>query len=319
MMVTHEMRLDLLWWVSHIALQTRQIFRKGTELDLYTDASNLGWGGHLNQQKVNGRWSLSESALHINAKELKAISLVVRSFASLLNGRHVWVFCDNTTAVTYVNEMGGTRSSLCNDICRDLWRTFNDSHEWKLNEELFRALSEVFGVPSIVLFASRLNAQVTCFCSWKPDPDAEHFDAFSICWYQFELLYLFPPFALIPRCLQKIRAESAKGWMVLPLWPSQPWMGTLLTLLVKEPRLIPRGAHVLRHPLTEEEHPILRHTRLMACLLSGNVCETVAFLRQVRTSSLPPGDLRLRGSTSHILTGGYSFVVAGTSIPLLPL
>ncbi|XP_071532017.1 uncharacterized protein [Panulirus ornatus] len=72
----------------------------------------------------------------------------------------------------------------------------------------------------------------------------------------------------------EIRAESAQGWMVLPLWPSQPEMGTLLTLLVKEPRLIPRGAHVLRHPSTEEEHPILRHTRLMACLLSGNVCET---------------------------------------------
>ncbi|XP_071518361.1 uncharacterized protein [Panulirus ornatus] len=155
-----------------------------------------------------GKLHDSESALHINAKELKAISLVVRSFASLLKG-HVRVFCDNTTAVTYVNEMGGTRSSLCNGICRDLWewcavndiwltcshvpgkvnlmadaasRTFNDRHEWKLNEELFRALSEVFGVPSIDLFASRLNAQVTRFCSWKPDLDAEHFDAFSICW-----------------------------------------------------------------------------------------------------------------------------------------
>lgn len=346
MVVTHEMRLDLIWWTSHIALQTRQIFRKGTELDLYTDASNLGWGGHINQQSVNGRWSLSESALHINAKELKAILLVVRSFASLLKGRHVRVFCDNTTAVNYVNEMGGTRSSQCNDICRDLWewcavndiwltcshvpgkgnimadmasRTFNDRHEWKLNEDLFRTISELFGVPSIDLFASRLNAQVARFCSWKPDPDAEHFDAFSICWSQFELIYLFPPFALIARCLQKIRAESAKGWMVLPLWPSQPWMGTLLTLLVKEPRLIPRGAHILRHPSTEEEHPILRHTRLMACLLSGNDCETREFRRQLRTSSLPPGDLLLQGNTSHISTGGYSFVVAGTSIPLLPL
>lgn len=34
------------------------------------------------------------------------------------------------------------------------------------------------------------------------------------------------------------------------------------------------GVHVLCHPSTEEGHPILRHTRLMACLLSGNVCET---------------------------------------------
>ena len=30
-------------------------------------------------------------------------------------------FCDNMTAVHYVNEMGGTRSAMCNDICLELW------------------------------------------------------------------------------------------------------------------------------------------------------------------------------------------------------
>ena len=95
-------------------------------------------------------------------------------------------------------------SSKVNLLADAASRKFNDKHEWKLNEDIFKELCEHFGVPSIDRFASRLNKQVPRFCSWKPDPEAEHFDVFSICWSQFELIYAFPPFALIARCLQKI-------------------------------------------------------------------------------------------------------------------
>ncbi|MPC48284.1 hypothetical protein E2C01_042052 [Portunus trituberculatus] len=50
-------------------------------------------------------------------------------------------------------------------------------------------------------------------------------------------------------------------------------------------------ARVTIPAITEKEHPILQHTRQMASLLSGNICETETFLRQVRTSSLSPEDL----------------------------
>ena len=83
-------------------------------------------------------------------------------------------------------------------------RKFNDIHEWKLNEDIFKELCGDFVVPIIDLFASGLYKEVPCFCSWKPDLDAEHFDAFSIHWSQFEMIYAFPPFALIARCLGKI-------------------------------------------------------------------------------------------------------------------
>lgn len=344
--ITHDMKIDLLWWLNHIAVQSRNIFRESAEIDLYTDASNLGWGASLNHQQINGRWSLSETDLHINEKELKAILFALHSFASQLRGKHIKVFCDNTTAVHYVNEMGGTKSVMCNAICLKIWdlcekievwvtcshvpgrvnlladaasRKFNDRHEWKLSEAIFRELCEVFGVPNIDLFASRLNKQVPRFCSWRPDPEAEYFDAFSINWSQFELVYIFPPFALIARCLQKIRAERARGWMIVPVWPSQAWMGSLLTMLIKEPRLIPRGMNVLSQPSTAEEHPILKQTRLMACLLSGDNCENEEFLRQVRTSSWPRGGLPLQSSISRMLTGGYNFVIQGVSVPLIPL
>ena len=129
-----------------------------------------------------------------------------------------------------------------------LHQKFNDRHEWKLNEDIFRELCEIFGVPNIYLFASRLNKQVSHFCSWQPDPDAEHFDAFSISWSQFDLAYIFPSFALIARCLQKMCAEMARGWLIVPMWPSQPWMGTLLKMLINKPQLIMSRKDVLRQP-----------------------------------------------------------------------
>ncbi|KAK3890263.1 hypothetical protein Pcinc_005794 [Petrolisthes cinctipes] len=327
MAVTDVMKSDLNWWINEVANQDRKIFRKGTEIDLYTDASNIGWGGCLNGQSTNGKWSTGEKLLHINALELKAILFALKSFAHHLKGKHIRVFSDNTTAVNYVNEMGGIKSLACNDICIEIWdwivkndawvsashipgkdntladtasRQCNDRHEWKLNESMFRELCVTFGTPDIDLFASRLNKQIKRFCSWKPDPEAEHFDAFTINWAQFELIYMFPPFSLISRCLQKMRAEEARGWLVVPLWTTQPWMGTLLKMLVDEPRIIKRRKNVLRHPSTTEEHPIMRHTKLMACSLSGKTYENKAYLQRVRTSYWLHGDQERRNSIDHI-------------------
>lgn len=227
----------------------------------------------------------------------------------------IWEICEENDAWITCSHVPGKVNGLADVASRKL----NDRHEWKLDENIFKEICEIFGVPNIDLFASRLNKQVPRFCSWKPDPEAEHFDAFSICWSQFELIYISPPFALIARCLQKIRAERARGWMIVPMWPSQPWMGTLVTMLIKEPRLIRRGLNVLRQPSTSEEHPILNHTRLMACLLSGNSCDNEEFRRQVRTSSCHHGGQQRQSSTAHMSTGGYSLEIEGTSIPLIPL
>ena len=59
--------------------------------------------------------------MQINALELKAILFTLRTFAQELTCKHVKVFYDNTTAVTYVNEMGGPKSQACNDIAVRIW------------------------------------------------------------------------------------------------------------------------------------------------------------------------------------------------------
>ena len=44
---------------------------------LFTDASNKGWGAHLDQNSTKGLWSDREKRLHINVLELKAVSLAL--------------------------------------------------------------------------------------------------------------------------------------------------------------------------------------------------------------------------------------------------
>ena len=58
---------------------------------------------------------------------------------------------------------------------------------------IFRQITDIWGEPSIDLFVSRLNHQVSCYVSWKPDPGAA-----------------FPPFSLIARCVQKIQTFSGR-------------------------------------------------------------------------------------------------------------
>ena len=84
------------------------------DLHFWSDASDVGWGAHLDHQIASGLWDSQQAALSINARELLAIKLGLLQFQSSLRGRTVAVFCDNTTAVAYLRKEGGTRSPFLN-------------------------------------------------------------------------------------------------------------------------------------------------------------------------------------------------------------
>ena len=88
-----------------------------------------------------------------------------------------------------------------------------------LDEPVFRALTRNLGEVDIDLFASRLNNQLTKYVAWQPDPYAAHIDAFTIQWIHNKN-YIFPPFSLINRILQKIALEKVNALMVVPIWPN---------------------------------------------------------------------------------------------------
>ena len=69
--------------------------------------------------------------------------------------------------------------------------------EWKLNEALFRSILHHFRCsPSVDLFASRINPQLPRFFAYRPDPNAEVINAFTVNWNKVDF-YCFPPFSCI--------------------------------------------------------------------------------------------------------------------------
>ena len=111
--------------------------------------------------------------------------------------------------------------------------TFRRCTEWCLKRTLFtRACTKLNTSPSIDLFASRINCQITPYVSYRADPEAFAINAFHMSWKHY-LFYVFPPLSLITRVLQKIQEEQATGLLLVPKWPMQPWWSKLRQMLIQ--------------------------------------------------------------------------------------
>ena len=61
----------------------------------------MGWGAVCEGRGVNGLWSVTEAASHINVLELRTVVLALRHFLPRLSGQHVLMRTDNTAALAY--------------------------------------------------------------------------------------------------------------------------------------------------------------------------------------------------------------------------
>lgn len=149
-------------------------------------------------------------------------------------------------------------------------RRSNIDTEWELAEPIFNLIVKKWGLPDIDLFASRINAKVEKFCSWKRDPEALAIDAFTISWKGY-FFFAFPPFSMISRMLQKIRLDRAEGIVVVPYWSTQPWFPLFLSLLTKDPLVFPPSPNLLLSPCRSLQHPLANQLSLVVGRLSGEL------------------------------------------------
>ena len=114
---------DLRWWlhVPRISLGV-SLQQVSPDLDFWSDASDFGWGAHLGLLTASGLWSLEESLLSINAREILAVRRGLLHFQSSLVGRTISVYCDNSTAVSYLRKERGTRSPFLNSLVQGILR-----------------------------------------------------------------------------------------------------------------------------------------------------------------------------------------------------
>lgn len=294
MYLTKEIISDLGWWSSNIPTGFNKIKLYNFQLEIFSDASRSGWGLVCNNVRSHGHWTEDDKCFHINYLELLAAFIGLKTFAAKLRNCEILLRIDNTTAIAYVNKMGGTRFQHLNNLARELWqwceqrrlwvyasyisskensiaeqesRRSTSEIEWKLCDTAYQTIIGNLGNPEIDLFANKYNAKCQKYISWFPDPDAYTIDAFTITWLGM-FFYAFPPFSLLNRVMQKIKTEKATGIVVVPMWPSQPWFPLFTSMVVSEKIVLePRPNLLLSH--SRDPHPLHRNLTLIAAILSG--------------------------------------------------
>ena len=288
---------DLLWWsdISNLTQGVPLHFPPFTHR-LFTDASTKGWGAHFQHNLIQSRWSQSETLLHINVLELRAVRLALQHF-QFPPQSSVLVASDNLTVVSYINNQGGTRSRSLWLETRLLFSEFphlnirarhipgklnviadqlsRQGHilptEWILLPEVVQELFARWGTPNIDLFATSLSNQCPVYVSPVPDPQAWEVDAFSISWNNLHA-YAYPPTKLLLPLLKKLEdTDSFIMILIAPLWPKQVWYPLLLDLTIAEPVPLPLLPKLLRQPRSNLFHTDPAKLNLHAWLLQkGN-------------------------------------------------
>lgn len=295
MFVSDCLNDDLNWWLNKVPGVKNPVRLFNFKKEFFSDDSLSGWGAYYNKISTQGFWSVQERKLAINHLELIAAFLALKCFAKEDKDCEILLRIDNTTAIAYINRMGGVQYPQLNKLARDIWNwceerkiwvfasyipskentdadressRSNVDTEWELGFSFFDNIVEKWGWPDIDLFASRNNAKVSTFCAWKRDPDALFIDAFTLNWKK-HFFYAFPPFSVIARVLQKIQLEKTVGILVVPLWPTQPWFPLFKLMLIDEPITFLPASDLLLSPCRSLKHPLAEKLTLIAGKLSG--------------------------------------------------
>ena len=289
-----DLEEDFEWWRSNILKIYKPIQILKFSLEIFTDSSKTGWGVCCKNERIHGFWSTKERTYHINLLEILAAFFGLKSFVKDMKNCNILLRCDNTTAITYINKMGGTLSKDLNIASKQIWkwcesrnififasyirskdnviadfesRRLEPETEYELSDVAFKEICKVFGNPEVDLFASRANAKCQKYVSWKKDPGSMDIDAFTIEWKPY-FFYAFPPFALILKILRKIEQEGARGSLVVPNWPSQPWYPLYMSMLVSKPIEFNPNINLL-YSSNREPHPLWNQLSLVAGISSG--------------------------------------------------
>ena len=180
---------------------------------------------------------MEEMDLHINVLESKAVLFGLQALCKV-SDQHILILSDNTS-VGAINKMGSSKSASLDSTILDIWswalernNWLTCSHipgilneeadeesrkqelrtEWMLNRDTFSCITQQLDFcPVIDLFASRLNAQLPRFVSFRPDPEAERVNSFTFSWKTLDSCP-FPPLYVFPRLSKRLSWIQQLGY-----------------------------------------------------------------------------------------------------------
>ena len=288
---TEAISAHLDWWQNPAnVMKGSDLHPKDHSIQLFTDASNEGWGAHLEQSSAQGLWSPQEKGLHINVLELKAVFLALRHFKDQCQDQTVLVVMDNSTVVAYINKQGGTHSA---EMCAFLWRFMTWCHhshitlkarhipgclnvmadllsrsnqvqstEWSLHPQVFKQISQKWFTPHVDLFATHLNHKLPLYVSPIPDPKAWDIDALNIDWTGLTA-YAYPPSQGDPKNQTMQLSDHTNS----PRLAREAWFWDLVQLSTEIPLQLPVSTTLLKQSHNYMFHRNPQHLNLHAWCL----------------------------------------------------
>ena len=135
-------RQELNWWYHNIDTASKPINHTHPDIVVESDASLMEWGAACDGESIGGRWTYQETQQHINFLEMKAAFFAIQSFCTELHHKHIRLMIDNTTAVTYLNNMGGCHSVGCNSLAREIW-------DWCIHRNIWLSAAHLPGIKNV--------------------------------------------------------------------------------------------------------------------------------------------------------------------------
>ena len=268
-----------------------------TQYSKFTDASNIGWGTHLEQNSIKGLGSDLEKSLHINILELKAVFLALKNLKSQCQNQTVLVATDNSTVVAYINKQDSLSRNvhptvenhelvsliqnitLCQThprVCQcdhrfpDFQIDSNSTREWSLHPQVFKNICKMWFTPQVDLFATHLKHKLPLYVSPVPDQQAWNIDALNINWSDL-VAYAYPLTALLLKVVQKVCQCNCLLILVAPGWLGMPWFWDLVQLSIEIPLQLPASPTPLKQSSNQVFHNNPQYLNLHAwCLGVSN-------------------------------------------------
>ena len=188
------------------------------DFTIFTEASTQGLGTHMGDSQISGIWTRTDHKFpfpHLVTFDSRA-SPLVRGSEHILRARHI---------------------PGCLDVIADHPSHPNQpiSTEWALHPEIVKRIFRLWGTPGVDMFATVSISHLPRLMSPIPEPRALVVDALSQDW-QGRSMYMFPPFPLLNKVIQKLRStQAAEVFLVAHWWPKQSWFSAPTSSLCGSP------------------------------------------------------------------------------------
>lgn len=245
---------ELEFWVSSLSKYNgRPATPLPSEVILFTDASDVGWGAHVpgyRGAEALGTFDEATRTTSSTHRELTALHAALHStpITLALQGQRTTFILDSRAAVANLNKGGGPVAEL-SKLTKRIWkrcvelsidaraewvpREYNlhadqlsrcvDREDWSLSSAAFDKICTELCQPDVDRFAAAHNTKCARFNSRFYDPAAEGVDAFAQNWSP-GVSFCNPPWDQLQRTITHAEECKAKILLVYPLWHAATWI-----------------------------------------------------------------------------------------------